>query len=212
MQKMRFLCALIIFLPISPSLSQSLQLGVGGGAVIGVSPHYLVQEISEGGFGMRLSYAAAGAIKFAPQKLPIVFAAHFSYAFMRGHGYNNSPIGLNSGDVKTKANLFSLDLGAELPLSTHAPSPYVGLYALLSSTSLLTYTITSADYGRFEYIDPPKTRVGVGIGGGVQFNLFRRLDLDLAAKLKFRTLFGKQADELNFNSIDVSASILFDTL
>ncbi len=204
--------AVLILVQASTTFSQSVKIGLGAGGGIAIGTDLAVRDISDGGDGFRFSYGPSATVKFSTPALPVTFASQFSYEFMQASGNNNSPIGEFGGEVHTKGTLFSVDLGAELPLGQAPATPYLGVYLLLNSFGRMTYDLDTPFFGSYEFVWPGKTTVGAGIGAGLEVSLSKQIDLDFSAKFRLRTLSGKVDGVSDFNTLDVNASILFNFL
>jgi hypothetical protein len=112
----------------SSGLSQSLKVGLGGGAAFIQSPEGFTRDISQVGMGFGMSYAIGGEAKSALLAVPLTLVGHVSYLSMSGSGTFNNPVFVPAmqGSIETKTHVLSIGLGGEWTLMPGPIAPYVG--------------------------------------------------------------------------------------
>ncbi|MBI9072231.1 MAG: outer membrane beta-barrel protein [Melioribacteraceae bacterium] len=201
-----FQSLIILLLLVSISKAQSLRIGPAVGFTA-------VQESGIFGPSMpdldnNLHYGVKA--KLSLPMLPLKIQAHVIYTSFEGSGNAIPPIfsSLTKTDVKVETSLLSIGIGGEWALIPGPVQPYIAADFLISS-----FGDTDISYSNiYDVSTSGESRYGLGIGAGVDFKLLPTIDVDLTLKYNFNNLIGKEDWEDNFNTINLTANILFGIL
>ncbi len=213
MRKLLLLLFIFIFTS-AISNAQILQYGVGFGKTFVLGPDYYTGNIDTAGTGLDLSsnYHLGGKIKmkFTPNS-PLTFAG-FLYYTTFGGSEDNIVIGSNTAvDLETSSSLWTLGLGGEYhfyPEETSPVSPYINLVLQFNSQGNTKFDRVSGNRKESIEIDG-KTRVGMGLGGGIDFKLLPQLVIDTNMGFNFINLFGQEDGEDGFNTFAITINLLY---
>jgi opacity protein-like surface antigen len=204
---------ILVLVSCSTVSSQTLKLGIGGGASVIQSPDYFTTDISQAGLGFGTSYSIGGKAKLSLPAVPAILVGQVSYLFMSGNGTFNNRLYVpqTQGDIQTKTHMLSIGVGVEWVVLPGPVAPYLGADFLLSSVGELSYKVENSS-GMNEYLSGGGTRYGIGLGAGAQFSVTPSIDLDIGGKYNLNSLFGKDTGESNFNTVGITATVLFSIM
>ena len=195
----------------STGLSQSLNLGLGGGpAYVEHSPGGLyTNEIARGGLGFGAAYSlgAKGILSF-PES-PFSLVGRVSYLSMSGGEYTDGTGIYNTGGggkIETNLRVLSLGMGSEWKMLRGPFSPYVGAQLFVTASSRLSYKVTNTR-GTNEYITWQGAKLGVGLDVGARMSLTSSLHLDISGNYSYYN--PMETYQLSFPTLGVSAQVLF---
>jgi opacity protein-like surface antigen len=201
----------LLFIFAGSSQAQRLSVGIGGGLSNIQGPDAYTESIENGGQGFDSEYRIGGKAKLGLPLVPVTFTGHVFYTVMNGEG-DVTPFMSSIGSTKleTSQTMLSVGVGTEYSMVPGPLSPYLAL------------DISVNNFGELEreYEDAPSldskgdtfTRTGLAIGAGVEFTLLPTIDIDVSAKYAFNNLVGKESGEDDFNTINITANVLFSLL
>lgn len=200
---------LMIFFIAGSAFAQGLKIGPSIGYTKiqnDIIPNYDVEYDSDLHYG--------GKAKFDIPMVPLSPVLHVHYVKFAGDGELDGPTiglpGLNETSVNFESNLLTIGIGGEMSLLPGPVSPYLALDILFNSFG--ETDVTANDFDLTSEQSDGVSRQGLGIGAGVEFTLLPAFDIDLSVKYNFNNLIGKEDGEDNFNTLQVTANILFDVL
>ncbi len=182
-------------------VAQSVQIGVGGGLTV-LTNEDATKSFSEGGLGLGTGYNYGAKVKVGLPLSPFNFTAG---AFWHPLKSEEEVSGVKYGFDQTLSNY---SLGVEMVLFPGPLKPYISAEFLQTTFGEATYKVDEVEVAKFDSF----TRQGFALGVGATFTLLPIIDVDLAAKYQMNNMFGKEAEEDNFNSFVVTATVYFDVL
>ncbi len=161
-------------------------------------------------YGSEIHYG--GKAKFDIPMVPISPVLSVYYVKFNGDGSYDGPMLLdfNQSNFNVESNLLSIGIGGEMSLLPGPVSPYLALDILFNSFG--DTKVTSDDFNFQNNVGDGVSRQGLGLGAGVEFTLLPAFDVDLSLKYNFNNLIGKEDGEDNFNTLQITANVLFDIL
>jgi len=218
---MKHLFKSIILLIVFTSLTsgQSLKFGVGGGLSIVSSPEFYTKNISLGGLGFSSEYHFNLKAKFSIPVLPITFVGEVNYNLLNGEESFVVPTYFNGYtynvdvNAETQASILTIGAGAQYSLIPGPISPYVSASLLYNSFSELTITATGTYQGVSETdetkVGETVSRMGAGIGAGVNISILPLFDIDVSARYNLMNLTGKEENEEAMNMAQINLTLFF---
>ena len=193
----------IIFISCN-SFAQSSFWGLNVGTTSLQGADAYTDDISAGGAGFSTEFHAGMLVKMQFPISPLTPVISFNYTFMKG----------NDSGTETSQSIYSLGLGAQVTITAGRVSPYIAL------------DIAYNYFGKYEVKNPPagyspstdangpmalssKSRMGGGVGVGVDLNLIQGIDIDLSGRVMIMNLLGKKNSEDNLQSFTLNTAILF---
>jgi opacity protein-like surface antigen len=173
---------------------QSLKLGLSGGLTNISGPDLLTKDISENGFGYGAETHYGIKAKLGLPIIPLTFTG-----FVTNHALSSDEDG-----VEVSQNILSIGVGAEYALIPGPIAPYLALDVLSNSLGELEVNGNKQADG--------VSRVGISVGGGLDFKLLPKIDVDASVKYNIFNLIGKEGDEDNISSINLNVAILFSVI
>lgn len=192
--------------------SQSIQAGLGWGLF-----SFQNNVVEKKGFNT-LSYKVDGDFFYAfilkyriPEK-NLRFKGEYYFAEIQGAGRiddiepteNSRPL-----FVRTENSLVSFALGLEYVVDGESFSPYFGLDLLMGIFDDAQISYVDQKRGQITKIFPSKTRMGLGINVGINYELLQGINLDLNFQYSSLNLLGKEDYEDNILTTDISLLFLF---
>jgi hypothetical protein len=190
-----FVMAAVLFA--AESYAQGLKFGVGGGLSMVQTPDAYANDIADGGAGFSSEYHFGIKAKLSLPLVPVTPVAFLNYHLLSGEG--ESAI----GNVESKQNILTVGVGVNYNLIPGPLSPYAALD--LQYNSFGDYEIGSQTFAG-------NSRVGLGVGAGVDFTLLPMLDFDVSAKYNMLNLFGKEGEEETIGIITLNLTVMFGGL
>ena len=174
------------------------------------------KDLKDGGFGFDTENYFGGKAKLGLPLFPFTITGQAHYVSYKGEGIDYAAIPpyasmLTEGDGERKFSLLTMSLGLEKRLLPGPLSPYLAADFLISSFGDAESTIRYPG-GSTTIKSDGESRYGLGIGAGLDFTLLPTIDVDVSAKYNFNSLFGKEDDEENFNTFNISVSVMFGIL
>ena len=111
--------------------------------------------------------------------------------------------------VRTENSLVSFALGLEYVVDGGKLSPYFGLDLLMGIFDDAQISYFDQKRGKVTKIFPSKTRMGLGINAGINYELLQSINLDLNFQYSSLNLLGKENYEDNILTTDISLLFLF---
>jgi opacity protein-like surface antigen len=193
MKKIAVILFVLAFIGVNNVQAQSFKLGVGGGVTM-VQGYEVFDEAD-----MSTGYHFGAKAKLGLPLLPIKFTGQVYYNTFSG----SQDLGFGySADYSS--SLLILGAGAEYSLIPGPISPYLGADVFLSS------------FGKFKVESPiingeddGYSRMGLGLGAGLDFKLLPMFDIDAAVKYNMYNLVGKEDGEEDFNAVTVTVNFMF---
>lgn len=197
MRKTAIVLVILAFIGISQAQAQSFKIGVGGGLTL-VQGSDLFDA-----YDMATGYHFGAKAKIGLPLLPIKITGQVYYnTFSGGQDVDPEFTGISHVDVST--NLIILGAGFEYSLIPGPVSPYLGADLFYSSLGKIEYEPANP-----MVTDEADSRMGLGLGAGLDFKLLPMFDIDLAAKYNFYNLVGKEDGEEDFNAVTITANFMF---
>jgi len=197
MKKVLLFLAFITF--INMTFAQGLKFGIGGGLSLVQSPKAWTEDINNGGAGFKTAFNIAGKVKLKLPLIPLTPTGMVQYSFFNG-SYSNA-----LGEYKTSMNVLTLAAGGEFSFLPGPLSPYAGLDIMYNNFMEGKVTFP----GGSSVFSTSASRVGLGIGVGVEFNLIPMINFDLSAKYKIMNLVGKETGEESVGILDINLFVFF---
>jgi hypothetical protein len=214
-------------------LSQSIQVGLGGGNLSIQSPAYFTDDPGaafgriyvNGGesvfysLGFSNAFQFNGRIKFNIPFAGISVVSSFAYASLNGstivstsnatlENPNPNPIVFYPTDVQIDKSLFTAGIGVQWkPLPT-VYSPYIMSEILVNSYGKTLYKFQSL-IREFDAENEGMTRYGASFGAGIEIIFYENLSLDVGAKYNFDSFINKIKDEDEIKSYSIYALFLY---
>jgi opacity protein-like surface antigen len=150
-----------------------------------LGPTGATEVISKGGAGMGFGpfLGVGGKVRASMASMPAVkWTGRVGYDIFQGAG---------SGSLKVTQGLLGIGLGAEyglkpMMMGSKELSPYVG-----GEIQVNIYPAATLDGFPSGYKANSGTRIGLGLGGGVDYPLNEKMSLDVGLKLSIANLIGK---------------------
>lgn len=192
--------------------SQGIQAGLGWGLF-----SFQNNVVEKKGFS-KLSYKVEGDFSYSfilkyriPEK-NLRFKGEYYFAEIQGAGRvddidpveNSQPL-----YVRTENSLVSFALGLEYVVDGGKLSPYFGLDMLMGIFDDAKISYVDQKLGQVTKIFPSKTRMGLGINAGINYELLQSINLDLNFQYSSLNLLGKEDYEDNILTTDISLLFLF---
>ncbi len=187
------------------SFTQSIKVGPSVGYTLIQSPDIFTKEINNGGLGFSNPLHFGLKAKFALPLIPLKINGHFHYTPMSGE-YVVGP-----ASVETSSSIMTISVGGEWSLIPGPLSPYLGVDLQMNNfgeTKVITKTPGSTN----EIKADGESRMGLGLGAGIEFTLLPSFDLDVAVKYNLLNLVGKEDGEESVNTITLTVNVLFSLL
>lgn len=169
----------------------SFEGGINGGATIPMGDYggTMAEYYSGLKYGLSTGFNIGG---YASLSTPVLSGrVSLNYSSLSNDG---SPgVGFGGGTVKNKHNIFTIGIGPQynLPIPYSPIKPFAVAELLIVSISGETsfQGISSVPSGTYEI--PTATRIGLGITGGLSFEL-EKIGIDLSVKYSILNLTGKE--------------------
>lgn len=217
--KILFILSLLFSIEVFP---QSISFGIGPGMsflqgntfytkALGSVGYYPVNGDYANFLGMNFSseFNLNGMVSYSFNEIPLSIYTRVSYIVMRGNGNEMlSPdvfqpsIPPENFLITTKMNVLSISFGSKYIFSSWNFRPLVLFEAQLNNFSDINIEAKNNNYEKEWLSTEGIERVGLAIGGGLNYNLYSFIDLELIAKYNEYNLFNKRAGEDNLRSID----------
>lgn len=195
MKKLLLLLSFLAF--ISTGFTQGIHVAVGGGMTFVQGPDQWTNPLDKLGADFNTEYNVGVKVKLGLPLIPIVPVAGMNYYFMKGN--------LSSSDYSKSLNLLSLYAGGEYALIPGPFSPYAGL-----DLQYNYFMEGKEDFpGGSASFSGSGSRVGLGIGAGIDFKLLPFLGLDLNLKYNIFNLLGKQSGEPTYSVLNLNLYFSF---
>jgi opacity protein-like surface antigen len=201
MKKFAALIMLTVF--ILPASAQSLSIGPVVGVSSVHSPDLYTNDYSEHGlgFGSTGSYGLKAKLGFP--LLPVSITGQLNYSkFSNDEDY-----------ASFEQSVFIAGAGIEWNiLSVPGPiKPYAAVDIFYSNFGKLEITSSDGSYGIISggITTVDGARIGVGLGAGVEFTMLPKITLEASAKYNFNNLIGKDSNEGNINTSNISIGFLY---
>ncbi|MBI3004067.1 MAG: outer membrane beta-barrel protein [Ignavibacteriales bacterium] len=169
-----------------------------------LGPEGATEVVSKGGAGMGFGpfLGVGGRLRASMASMPkIRWAAGVRYDIFQGAG--------GTPETKITQGILGIGLGAEYPLKAMKMGakemwPYVG-----GEIQVNVYPAATIDPAIAGYTPNSGTRIGIGLGGGVEYPLTPKMNLDVGLKLSIANLLGKgsTATDALYQSSVTSTSI-----
>lgn len=129
--------------------------------------------------------------------LPLTITGGFLYTKLSGSipAFDNSSV---------EQTIYVISVGGEYAFIPGPIQPYGALDLMFTSLGELKMP-QSTD-------DSSTSRVGLGIGAGIDIKILPKIDVDLSLKYCFNNMFGKEDGEDSFNTTNVTVNFLFNVL
>ncbi len=193
MKKTAIILFVLAFIGVSNVQAQSFKLGVGGGmTMVQGNDAFDAADMSTG-------YHFGAKAKLGLPLLPVKFTGQVYYNTFSGSqdvfGYN----------VDVSTSMLIIGAGAEYSLIPGPVSPYLGLDVFLASAGETKFEAA----GLPEQTIEGNSRMGLGLGAGLDFKLLPMFDIDAAVKYNMYNLVGKEDGEEDFNAVTVTVNFMF---
>lgn len=194
--------ALIFLSPNSYSQGTFFGMSIGTTSLQGSDSYS--GDISSGGAGFATEYHIGMLVKVRVPVSPLTPVFSFNYTALRG----------SDNGATTSQGIYSLGLGGQFSISAGKVSPYVALDMSYNFFGKFNITGAPAGYVASSEKNSPmalstQSRLGGGIGMGVDLNLIEGVDLDISGRIMILNLLGKKNGENNLHSITFNAAVLF---
>ena len=173
-------------------MSQFKVTSVGGGlkGAFLLGPTGATEAQSKGGAGMGIGIGFAAKVRASMGTMPVRWAANVSYDIWQGKG--------GSPERTATQGILGIGFGAEYPLKEMKMGsmslwPYVN-----GEIGINVFPAVTLDPAVAGYTPNSGTRIGLGLGGGVEYQLKEGLNLDVALKLGLANLVGKGSDASSY--------------
>lgn len=204
MRKILIFLILAVSFIANNSFAQKTYVGINLGTTSLQGSDGYSSDISSGGAGFSTEYHIGMLVKLQVPIAPLTPVLSVTYTSLKG----------SDNGTETSQGIYSLGLGGQFSISAGMFSPYFALD--LSYNFFGKYDIKNAPAGYTtsnEANGPTalssQSRLGGGIGMGVDINLIQGIDIDLSGRIMVLNLIGKKNSEDNLNSLTFNASILF---
>ncbi len=204
MKKTLIILLLGIFFIANNSFAQSTFWGLSVGTTSLQGSDAYTGDISTGGAGFSTEFHAGMLVKFQVPISPVTPVVSFNYTSLKG----------NDDGTETSQSIYSLGLGGQFTISAGRVSPYIALDLAYNYFGKYEVTNPPAGYSSSPLPNGPtelssKSRMGGGIGVGVDINLIQGIDIDLSGRVMILNLLGKKNSEDNLQSFTFNTAILF---
>lgn len=204
MKKLLLVSILALTFLSTNSYSQGAFFGMSVGTTSLQGSDSYSADINNGGAGFSTEYHIGMLIKVRVPVSPLTPVISFNYTALRGS---------NNG-TSTSQGIYSLGLGGQFSISAGEVSPYVALDVSYNFFGKYNITGAPAGYAASSEKNSPmalstQSRLGGGIGMGVDLNLIRGIDIDLSGRIMILNLLGKKNGENNLHSVTFNAAVLF---
>ncbi|HEX2982978.1 MAG TPA: outer membrane beta-barrel protein [Ignavibacteriales bacterium] len=196
MKKLAIVFAVLAFIGISQSQAQSFKIGVGGGLTLVQSPDYFDD------YDMSTGYHFGAKAKLGLPLLPIKITGQIYYNTFSGSVEEYE--GPDLVNVDYSSSMLIVGAGVEYSLIPGPISPYLGADLFLTSFGDLEAETLGQTFTR----NSAESRVGLGLGAGLDFKLLPMFDIDIAAKYNFYNLMGQEDEEEAFNAVSLTANFM----
>ncbi|MGE5401173.1 MAG: outer membrane beta-barrel protein [Ignavibacteriales bacterium] len=218
----RFLISVISILVLgSASISaQSLSLGITGGPTFIQKPDVYKNDINELGsnLGFKSNYHIGAKLKLGFPVIPLKFNGQIVYTSFKGTkeglytGWMEIPSTVSAVKMETSTSLLTLSAGAEYMLIPGPIAPYLTADLQLNSQNSTKLKLSMPGGDNLESSTDNGSRMGLGIGAGLNIGILPGIDIDATVKYNFLNFIGKKNDEESFNTLNVTLSLLFPIL
>lgn len=208
----RFLYIITFFFLSSQVFSQNLIVGFGWGLI-----NFQNSVIEKSGntllsYEVESDYHYSFFLKYIIPGTQIRFKGGYYNSQIKGAG---TIININPLETRLPINarvdnsLKSLILGLEYLWNKGKFKPYLGLDMLFGAFDDADIFYEDKSGESIHQIYPSETRVGLGLSGGIGYNFFPGIELDINLHYGILNLLGKKDYEDNITAIDLTVSIMF---
>lgn len=182
------------------SLAQSLRVGVSYGVHklneqqfnFNNSSDFNLKMDNDKHYGLKLKLA-----------LPVINLSGFAYKYSDKGSYKDNYF----GEISYELDYWVLGAGVEMSLLPGPVNPYIaGDLILTTSQDVKVGGVSIPD------LDGDESKIGVGLGAGVDIKILPIIDLDFNIKYNMHNLINKKDGELNYNTFNATLSVLIRVL
>lgn len=178
------------------SYGQTTHMELFGGISTVLGPDALTKDISQGGAGF------SSGFNIGLQALTeIPLAVTDPYLFIKYQRFTGSQ-GTLLGNVSTSMNVYTAGIGIRTNLSESPTHPYLTINAAFNKLGELK---TETSLGNSTV--PGQSRVGAGIGGGLNIGIPLLFNIDITATYNLLNLIGRGPGEKIVSVVNISAGI-----
>lgn len=208
----RFFYIITFFFLSSQVFSQNLIVGFGWGLIS--FQNKVVEKSSNTllSYEVESDYHYSFFLKYIIPGTQIRFKGGYYYSEIKGAG---TIININPSETRLPINakvdntLKSLILGLEYLWNKGKFKPYLGIDMLFGTFDDADIFYEDKSGESIHQIYPGETRVGLGLNGGIGYNFFPGIELEINLHYGILNLLGKKDFEDNITAIDLTVSIMF---
>lgn len=205
---------LLLFFSVTLGIpAQGLQAGFGWGLVNFQNSVNERQGFNILEYEVKSDYRYGVVLKYKIPNSFFRFKSNYYYSEISGDGVINSINPSSSSaplDVKTENTLTTVGLGLEYLVSEKPYNAYIGMDLLMSVFGDVKIRYFDGQNTRVEETYSSKTKIGLSGGGGISYNLFPGMDLDINVFYSSLNLLGKEDYEDNISTLDLTVTLLFN--